>query len=93
MTKKDVKTDKEIAATFEQDEYDIPKCIEYYSGVNGATIETVNHPDHLWTILDRMDTIVSDNAEITQEQKNWLRDWLGKWMNEIDEYCVRLECE
>jgi hypothetical protein len=93
MSKKIVKTDKEIAGTFEQDEYDISKCIEYYSGIDGATIEVVNHPDHLWSILDRMDTIVGDDTEITEEQKDWLRQWLGRWMNEIEPYCVRLECE
>jgi hypothetical protein len=93
MKTKKVRTDKEIADSFEQDEYKIKQCIEYYVGVNGFSVEIVNHPDHLWTILDRIDSDLAEEARITEEQQNWLRERLGKWMREIEPYCVRLESE
>lgn len=96
MPKKIVRTDQEIADTFEQDDYEIPECIEYY-GNTGFSVERVEHPDHLWTILDRIHSDLMPSAEfdnnMTNEQRDWLQDWVLKWMKEIEPYCVRLESE
>lgn len=95
--KKEVKTDREIADSFEQDKYEIPNCIEYY-GTPGFTVEDIAHPDNLWTLLDRLHSeLMEEQGEfgrnITKEQRRWLQDWVSKWMDEIEPYCVRLESE
>ena len=81
-----------ISKTFEQDDYDIPQSIEWYSRIDAPTIEAVKHPDNLWSILDRMATMVME-SEISPKQKQFLEHFLYKWMIEIEPYCVRLECE
>lgn len=85
-----------IAQTFEQEEDEIPPCLEYYSGIDGTVVERVCHPDHLWTILDRLHSMVMDeesNEGITKNQQNFLQGFLSKWMDEIEPHCVRLEIE
>lgn len=87
---------KEVAESFEQEGGDILPCLDYYVGVAGATIERVSHVDHLWTILDRLHTMaMSDDADdgTTEEQIEFLQHFLSKWMDEIEPYTVRLECE
>lgn len=94
--RKKVRTDREIADTFEQNEDLIPQCIEYYN-TPGFTVEQVEHPDNLWTILDRIHSDLMPEGEfdsnITTEQREWLQTWLEKWMDDIAPYCVRLESE
>lgn len=95
MAKK-VRTDREIADSFEQDEYEIPQSIEYY-GTPGFTVEKVQHPDNLWSILDRIHSNLMPGEEfdenMTKEQREWLQEWVSTWMDEIALYCVRLEPE
>ena len=76
---------------FEQDDYDIPQALEYYT--ESPTIENVQHPDNLWSILDRMETMVMDDSELDDDQQNFLFHFLEKWKKEIEPYCVRLESE
>ena len=78
---------------FEQDDYEIPQALEYYVGLEGPTIETVSHPDNLWSILDRLETMVMDNSNLEDDQQEFLFHFLGKWKKEIEPYCVRLESE
>lgn len=84
-----------VAKTFEQEDYNIPQCLGYFVGVDGPTVESIEHPDHLWTILDRLETIVMDNesGNLNDDQKEFLLHFIGKWMTEIERYCVRLESE
>jgi hypothetical protein len=84
---------KTVAETFEQGEGDIPTCLEYYSAVEGATIENFRHPDHIWTILDRLHSMALDDPFIDEKQTEFLQHFLEKWMKEIEPYCVRLEVE
>lgn len=96
LNKKQLETDLEIANSFEQDEYEIPKCIEYY-GTPGFTVERVQHPDNLWSILDRIhsDLMLGEEFDegMSKVQREWLQMWLENWMADIEPYCVRLESE
>jgi hypothetical protein len=78
-----------VAKTFEQDDYDIPQALEWYVGIDTPTIEGVRHPDNLWTILDRIETIVMEDSEVDGEQEAFLHHFIGKWKKEIEPYCVR----
>jgi len=99
MTKLTQSQLSKIGKTFEQEYDDITGILEYYSGVDGFTIEkTPSHPDHLWTILDRLESdIMNDDKEtameMTYKQQEFLLYFVRKWRNEIEKYCVRLESE
>jgi hypothetical protein len=77
---------------FEDDQKDT-HCLEYYVGVDGPSIVKVNCPENLWTILDRVETMIMDDPIILEKQKEFLLSFVSRWMGEIERYCYTLESE
>ena len=88
-----VKLAKEIKRHFDQDEDDIPEVIGYYSGIDGFVVQEISHIDHLWTILDRIQSEIMMNDNVKKKQEPLFMHFIDKWMKEIEPYCVRLESE
>lgn len=88
-----------IGKSFEQDGDNISSILEYYFGVNGFTVEkTPSHPDHLWVILDRIesDIIIGESEtsmKMSEEQSSFILYFIAKWKKDIEPYCVRFEPE
>ena len=77
---------------FDEDD-SIPSCIEYYSAVEGFTVEAITHPNHLWQIADRIQSeIISNEAMLTNKQKDFLLSIVDAWMNEAEQFATDFEC-
>lgn len=90
---------EKVGKSFEEDVDNIPGILDYYSGLNGFTVEkNPSHPDHLWTILDRIESDImfeslDDAMHMDANQRNFILYFISKWKKEIEPYCVKLESE
>jgi hypothetical protein len=73
-----------------QDEFDETSCIEYYSGVEGRTIDRITCPEHVFEVLDNVHSMIMNEKHIKERERDFMLNMLSKLMDKVEPCCREL---